>query len=224
MMLLSMLMMQQPNFTKPSINQAPKPPMIPNQPSDFSGDIADLGSLSGPWAQPSLCLSEYPDNQPAVPFGSANANQNMSLLVEEGFKQVRGQLSEGRYLVLEISGFALTNVHGKIVDLSPATAAHEDIRQRWIIHAADDAPIPTSFYIQSALDKTYLAAQPLGSLVKDIKDAQAFTFEYKPNGATYTVQLSGEGNKWVSFLEGISSLAWKAAGAGNFKIFSVAYH
>ncbi|KAJ5218926.1 non-hemolytic phospholipase C precursor [Penicillium cinerascens] len=215
---------ENPNFANPSINQATKPPMLPNEPSDYSGDIAELGSLTGPWAQPSLCLSEYPDNQPAVPFGSANANQNMSLLVEEGFKQVRGQLSEGRYLVFEISGFALTNVRGKIVDLSPATAAHEDIRQRWVIHAADDAPIPTSFYIQSALDKTYLGADPLGSLVKNVKDAQAFTFEYQPNGATYTVQLSGQSNRWVSFLEVNSSLAWKDAGAGNFKIFSVAYH
>lgn len=217
-------MMRQPNFTKPYIYQVPKPPTLPIQPSDFSGNISTLGSNTGPWAQPSLCLSEYPANQPAVPFGSANANQNMSLLVEEGFKQVRGLLSEGRYLVFETSDRALTNVDGKIVDLSPATAAHEDIRQRWIIHAADDAAIPTSFYIQSALDKTYIAAHPSGRLTSNVKDAQAFTFKYTANGATYTMQPSDKGNSWLNLLEDLSSLIWEAADAAKFKVFSVAYH
>ncbi|RLM00063.1 hypothetical protein CFD26_103529 [Aspergillus turcosus] len=216
---------ENPDFTKPNIYQVPKPPTLPIQPSDFTGNVSTLGSDTGPWAEPALCLSEYPNNQPAIPFGTANANQNMSLLVEEGFKRVRGLLSEGRYLVFETSGLALTNVDGKVADLSAATAAHEDIRQRWIIHAVDsEAAIPTSFYIQSALDKTYIAANPLGWLTSDIKDAQAFAFEYSPNGATYTLQPIERGNRWLRLLEDLETLIWEAEEAAQFKVFSVSYH
>ncbi|KAF7122733.1 hypothetical protein CNMCM5793_000843 [Aspergillus hiratsukae] len=150
----------------------------------------------------------------------------MSLLVEEGFKRVRGLLSEGRYLVFETSGLALTNVDGKVADLSAATAAHEDIRQRWIIHAVDsEAAIPTSFYIQSALDKSYIAANPLGRLTSEIKDAQAFAFDYSPNGGTYTLQPIERGNRWVRLLEDLEkTLNWEAEEAAQFKVFSVSYH
>jgi phospholipase C len=175
-----------------------------------------------------MCLSEYSDPQAPVPWGPENAHQNLSLLVEEGFKQVRGQLSEGRFLVFESLKLALTNVDGKFVDVSPATAAHENIRQRWILHSVSDPLTTDTFYIQSALDKTYITS--LGSLTSDMKDAQAYTISYTPNGATYSLSRSetGKGKKGKSFLSfghghGLS-LAWEGAEAGKYKIFSVSYH
>lgn len=199
--------------------------MIPNNSSDYTGDVAVLGSLTGPWAQPALCLSDYPENQAPVPVGPENAHQNLSLLVEEGFKQVRGRLSEGRFLVFEAENLAVTNLGGK-VDVSPATAGHEDIRQRWILHAVGDPLTTETFYIQSALDKTYIARVPAqGSLTSDVMHAQAFTISYKADGATYSLSRSDKGNSFISFGKShVSRIAWEGPRAEMFKIFSVSYH
>ncbi|KAJ5612182.1 non-hemolytic phospholipase C precursor [Penicillium lagena] len=217
-----------PDYSKPYITPAEHPPTEPNNPSDYTGEIALLGSLTGPWAQPAMCLSEYSDPQAPVPWGPENSHQDLSLLVEEGFKQVRGQLSEGRFLVFESLKLALTNVDGKFVGVSPATAAHENIRQRWILHSVNDPLSMDTFYIQSALDMTYITS--LGSLTSDMKDAQAYTISYTPNGATYSLSRSetGKSEKGKSFLSfghghGLS-IAWEGAEAGKFKIFSVSYH
>jgi phospholipase C len=212
-------------MSKPYITPSTKPPMLPNSPSDYSGNISTLGSNTGPWAQPGICLSEYSDPQAPVPWGPENANQNLTLLVEEGFKPVRGRLSEGRYLTFEAANLALTNVDGKTVGVSAATANHEDIRQRWIVNAVGDLATTSTFTIQSALDKTYISGFPLGFLTSDVTKAQAFTFSYTPNGATYSVSLRERANSFVSLLENIeSAIAWDNKEAGQFKIYSVSYH
>lgn len=196
--------------------------MKPDTPSDYTGELALLGSLTGPYAEPALCLSDYPKNQAPVPVGPENANQDLSLLVEEGFKQLRGRLTEGRFVVFEAEKLALTNV-GRRVSVSRATAGHEDIHQRWILHAIGDPLTTETFYIQSAVDKTYIAA--LGSLTSDVKYAQAFTISYTPQGSTYRLSLSNKGHSFVNFLPGHASpLAWEGAESGMFKIFSVSYH
>lgn len=208
-------------MSKPCITSATKPPTKPNAPSDYSGNVTVLGSNTGPWAEPGLCLSEYADPQAPVPWGVENAYQNLTLLVEEGFKPVRGRLSEGRYLTFEAADMALTNVDGETVGLSAATANHEDIHQRWILHAIGDLATTNTFTIQSAVDKTYISGFPLGGLTYDVAKAQAFAFSYTPNGATYSVSLRERANSFVSLVEDI---AWDHKIAGEFKIYSVSYY
>ncbi|KAH8809442.1 putative non-hemolytic phospholipase C precursor [Xylogone sp. PMI_703] len=222
---------ENPDFSKPRIARAEQPPMLPNTSDVYSGDIADLGSLSGPWAQPALCLSEFSEHSVPIPFGPENANQDLSKLVEEGFKNVRGRLSEGRFVVFESDHLALTNVNRKLVDALPATAAHDNIHQRWVLHLVGDALTSDTFYIQSAADNTYIASSPLGSLTSDIKRAQAFTISYTPNGAVYTLSPSNHkggknSQKFVSFKGNgrHSSITWDSGREGKFKIFSVNYH
>jgi phospholipase C len=200
--------------------------MLPSGPSYYSGNLT-LGSLTGPYAQPSKCLSDHSTVNPPIPYGPDNVNQNMSLLVEEGFKQVRGQLTEGRYLTFEELGFALSNDNGDSVGVTPASQKHEDIRQRWIIHAVPNAS--DTFYIQSALDGKYISGLPIGSLTSSVNQAQSFTFQYSPSGATYSFKLSQESSGFVSvksqsrISSSKSSLQWDG-GLGSFKIFSVSYH
>jgi phospholipase C len=151
----------------------------------------------------------------------------MTLLVEEGFKQVRGQLTEGRYLTFEEFGFALSNNRGATVGISPASQKHDDISQRWVIHAVPNTS--NSFYIQSALDGKYISSSPIGSLTSSESKAQSFTFEYRPSGATYSFKLSQNNKGYVSvqsqghIASSKSSLQWDG-GLGSFKIFSVSYH
>jgi phospholipase C len=224
---------EQPDFSKPRIVQAPQPPMLPNTSDVFSGDIAHLGSLSGPWAQPALCLSEHSDHSVPIPFGPENANQDLSIVVEEGFKNVRGRLSEGRFVVFESDRLALTNINRKLVGVSSATATHNNINQRWILHLVGDTLTSDTFYIQSAVDKSYISSVPLGSLTPDIKHAQAFTISYMPNGATYTLSPNTNSEphglnpeKFVSFKGNgrDASISWDTGKEGNFKVYSVNYH
>jgi phospholipase C len=169
-------------------------------------------------------LAEYPDNQAPVPYGPENAHQDLSLLVEEGFRPVRGLLTEGRFLTFEDLGLALTNLNGKTVGVSLATASHSGIRQRWILHATGS---PNTFYIQSAVDKTYISTK-LGSLTPNVKDAQTLTISYTPDGATYSFSIGEKGSSFVSLSSGQSSSAasrvsWGIGDIGQFKVYSVSY-
>jgi len=112
-----------PDYSLPTVASAPAP-LSPAGPQPIDGLI---GALSGNYIGAATCEATYKDTQPPVPYGAANANQNMSLLTEEGFKQVRGDLTEGRYLTFEMNGFALANVNNQLT-FTKATAQHNDIR------------------------------------------------------------------------------------------------
>ncbi|PNY26830.1 Non-hemolytic phospholipase C [Tolypocladium capitatum] len=216
-----------PDYSIPPITQARTPEPLPNEPSRYTGNLT-LGSLTGPWVGPARCLSDYKAPNPPIPYGRANANQILSQLVEEGFKPVRGQLTEGRYLTFEIFGNALTNIDGCFVGISRSTERHEDIRQRWVIHAAGGSS--NDFFIQSAQDEKYIASLPsIGSLTSDIKGAQAFTISYNVQGSTYSLRLAQTSNSFVSvdsqtnMYSSQSPVRWEGA-LGLFNIFSVSYH
>jgi phospholipase C len=158
----------------------------------------------------------------------------MSRLVEQGFKQVRGQLTEGRYLTFEMLGFALTNLNGTFVGISRATKKHESPKQRWIIHTVGGPGAGSQFYIQSSVDKKYIAALPLvGRLTANIAKAQAFTITYKPHGAGYFLSIAEKPETFVNLLPNgrhrstevsvSASIDWEG-GLGGFAVYSVSYH
>ncbi|KAG5977891.1 hypothetical protein E4U55_006456 [Claviceps digitariae] len=222
-----------PDLSKPNITAAETPPVLPNDtPPHWSGNLT-LGSLTGPWIGPAKCLQDHKTNKPPVPYGAANTNQNMSLLVEEGFKRARGQLTEGRYLTFEMYGYGLTNVHGKKTGISPAGKRHDDLRQRWIIHTVDGPGSGNNkFYLQSALDKQYIStALSSGGLTSEIGKAQAFVITYNFETAEYSVAVAGKPNSTcVKFNAGgrrrvddMAPIDWQAD-SGGFKIYSVSYH
>ena len=155
-----------------------------------------------------------------------NAGQDLGQLVEDGFKRVRGLLTEGRFLTFETMGGALTNMGGCSVGLSPATKSHDDIRHRWIVHATGGI---NQFLLQSAKDKKYLAGPPhIGSLTRDVQKAQPITISYNPQGSTYSLSIGQKLNSFVSVKSQTSMfttrspLAWDG-GLGWFEIFSVSY-
>jgi phospholipase C len=107
------------------------------------------------------------------------------MYTEEGYKRVRGSLTEGRYLTFEANGYAVTNA-GKTVlpSATRATSDHDNIHQRWILHEADvDA---TTFYVSSAVDGKYLTV--LGLLTADASAAHTFTITNLGGSKGYTVK------------------------------------
>ena len=194
--------------------------------SDYTGNFT-LGSLSGDWVGPAKCLADYAEPNPPVPYGDDNMNQNLSMLVEEGFKTVRGRLTEGRYLTFEADGYALTNDGGQSVSVTPVTDKHDDIHQRWVIHAQEDDG--TLFTISSAVDGMYISTD-LGKLVNDSSKAQSVNLVYSAANLIYTASLGSSNTSMISIdanSKTVSNVSSAAAGAGNilgFEIFSVSYH
>lgn len=208
------------------------PASLPDDGSHWSGNLS-LGSLTGPWVGAAKCLQDHKSNKPPVPYGVKNANQNMSQLVEAGFKQVRGELTEGRHLTFEMFGLALSNIKGELTGISPATKAHDDPKQRWIIHTVGGPGAGNQFYIQSALDKKYIAGfRFMGQLTSNIKKAQAFTITYNPKGSKYSLTIASKPDTYVKLSpnakrrsDGLSvsaSINWEA-GFGGFSVYSVSY-
>ncbi|KAK4552522.1 hypothetical protein LTR86_010366 [Recurvomyces mirabilis] len=199
-----------PDYSLPNVAQAPTPLRDLSQPEPTDGLI---GALSGNYIGAAKCQSTYSNSQPPVPYGPDNANANMSALTEEGFKQVRGALTEGRYLNFEFGGWALSNVDN-FVSVTKATSQHNDIRQRWILHQQGDGN-SKMFTISSALNGQYIGSGL--TLVKQSSSAEQFTITYLGNGKGYTMAKSN-GQLLQQLLQTIASFT------GGLQIFSVTYH
>lgn len=100
---------------------------LPNMPN------ASFPSLDakGNWNGYAVCEAEHKTTRPPVPFGKQN--ESTALIAEEGFKLVRGQLTEGRFLVFESDGYAVSVANGKLV-ATQATPKHDKISQRFVAH------------------------------------------------------------------------------------------
>jgi phospholipase C len=83
----------QPDYSIPSLPEIPTPPTDANR----------------NWDAASICVAEYGHFGPPIPYGPENEALDPSALSENGFKDVRGYLTEGRYLVIEMNSYALTN-------------------------------------------------------------------------------------------------------------------
>lgn len=218
-----------PDYSLPSLTSVRTPE--PRNDTNWSGDLS-LGSLTGPWVGPAKCTNGYSHgNYPAVPYGKPNAEENMDALVEEGFKKVRGSITEGRYITIESNGLGLARTKKGTVIALPATMAHEDAKQRWILQTADGNRFGNNFYVQSASDKLYIAKN--GSLTAKQSDALVFIFEYKSAGSTYTLRANGAGSgKYISLSKSskrgvkcrdVGQVNW-SSDAGLFKVYGVNYH
>lgn len=220
-----------PDYSLPSITSVRTPEALNED--NWSGNLT-LGSLTGPWVGPSKCNGGYSHgNYPAVPYGTDNANAVMDNLVEEGYKEVRGAITEGRYVTIESQGLGLGRAKtGEIIGIAAADK-HEDSSQRWILTNSDGNRFGNSFLVQSASDKTYIGTN--GRLTKDKSQAQAFIFEYQASGATYTLRQAGAGNgQYLSFTKRTTkkrgnlkcrdtgTVNWRGAKT-SFKVFGVNY-
>ena len=144
-----------PDYSIPSIPDAPAPHK----------------NLLGEYDGAAHCEALYLVQRPPVPYTSQV--EDVSSLSEEGFKEIRGALTEGRYLVFEMEGVALTNSGSGNVTISPVTAKHESLEQRWVVHVEEVGS--NKFKITSAVDGQYLKSQ--GVLSSEVGGLYTVIFE-----------------------------------------------
>jgi len=147
----------------------------------------------------SLCEAKYNVTRPPVPYGQQN--EATALATETGFKQVRGQLTEGRYLVFEMNGYALARTPKKTLTATTATSAHDAKEQRWVVHQS--AQGSNEFKLASAVDG---------------KVAKTFVINDLGDGQGYSVQDNG---RYLS-IDHNGAVAMVGSEAG-FRVWSVSY-
>jgi phospholipase C len=111
-----------------------------------------------------------------------------------------------------MNGYALTNPSSNASDFTAtkATSTHNDIRQRWVIHATggtatDGGSGAGTFNVSSAFDGRFVKSHT--SLGKGVSGAETYTIADMGNGAGYSLvkengkYLSVDGNGTVDILE-----------------------
>ncbi|TVY91411.1 Phospholipase C [Lachnellula willkommii] len=165
-----------------------------------------------------------PPPKPPAPFGPENENSDPSKLSEQGFKPVRGYLTEGRYLVFEMNGYAVTaGPNATQITGTEATSDHRGKNQRWVVHASagtatDGGQGSGTFVLSSAADGRFLADHT--SLAKDRSGAETYTIADMGNGKGYS--LMKEDGKYLS-INTNGTIDIVSGGAEGFQVFSVTY-
>jgi phospholipase C len=166
----------------------------------------------GVWDGSSHCEAQYAVQRPPVPFGNQTAEN--SLISEKGFKQVRGYLTEGRFLTFESSGFALSNTGSKStqVNATKASPDHSAMSQRWVIHETEvDSRLYT---ISSAVDNRFIGAN---LAYTNASQAVVHNITYLGGGKGYSLQE--QGGKYIS--TGSNGKVSMSSSAQSFLIYSV---
>lgn len=186
---------------------------------------APATDASGAYIGAALCVAAHPDRRPPVPYGEQNITE--ALYFEDGFKEVVGYLTEGRHLVFEKAGFALTN-DGKASHLtvSRATPDHRSPKQRWVIHYSSGEESQL-FKVSSALDGKWVG--PHGRLLPATDSAGAVELKitFMGNGRGYSIgpaDFHPHGVLDIHPKSGHLSLNFDHDLLEGIKIFSVTYH
>ena len=178
----------------------------------------------GNWDSASVCQGIYgtPPPHPPAPYGPANENLDPASLVENGFKAVRGYLTEGRYLVFEMNGHALTNAGSSDIIGTEATGSHDRKSHRWVLHATGGTAISGgegsgTFTLASAVDGRWIASHT--SLSGSSSGAETYTITDLGNGKGYS--LMKENGKYLSIgPDGVINIYGTPIG---FQVYSVTY-
>jgi phospholipase C len=160
------------------------------------------------------CNAEYgSDVVPPIPYGTQTLEE--ALFYEDGFKGVRGALTEGRHLVFEALGYALTSGEAKLTG-TKATAAHETPSQRLVIHINELGG--NQFKISDDSGDKWLGES---ADWYDSEDDGCWCYiNYVGNGA-YNIQQV-DGGKYVN-LKGAGHISI-AHDPVNYSLYSVSYH
>lgn len=177
----------------------------------------------GDYVGSAQCQAKYPTQRPPVPYGE-QGDEESALWFEEGYKQVVGYLTEGRYLTFEKSGSALTNPgKGNNLSSSPASSSHNAKSQRWVIHYNSDEE-SQQFTISSALDGRWLGAN--GKLLPSTQASNAAEVKVTFLGASqgYSLQYVASG-AYIDAPHGgsLRMSHTRKAPADGFAVWSVSY-
>jgi len=167
---------------------------------------------TGLWDGYAVCEATYSVQRPPVPYG--NQSVSTSLVSEQGFKAVRGYLTEGRYLTFEMAGYALTSTQDHLV-ATKATAAHDTKAQRFVIHQSG-----SGFAITSVVNQTSVMGP--GAMRYGGYSSGSATFKIVDLGNGQGHSLQAQNGQYLT-IGGNGAVHYSQTPAG-FSVFSVTYN
>ncbi|KAJ5089266.1 hypothetical protein N7532_007950 [Penicillium argentinense] len=205
--LVNALDLDHPDYSLPHIPDTPDPQ------TDNNGNY--IGT--------SQCQSRHRQTRPPVPYGE-QSNVTEALYFEDGFKEVIGYLTEGRYLVFEKNRRALRSFPGHDhLTTSPSRPEVDRKEHRWILWYTEDEESEV-FNIQSALDGRWIGTR--GEMHSDKKYAARIRIIFLGNGLGYNLQYANNGQYIDMDVDGnlrLHSGQDMTYGRG-FHVWSVTYH
>ncbi|KAG8418876.1 hypothetical protein J3459_011932 [Metarhizium acridum] len=187
---------ENPDYSIPELPKAPEPHR--NRQGRFDGA--------------SHCMGLYPEPRPPVPYSGDGTTKDMASVVEHGFKPIRGKLTEGRHLVIEMGNYALASADKLIT--GKAGNKHDSKNQRWVVHAEELGG--TMFKMSSSESGKYVCADL--ALCSDKGKAFVFDIRFKPSHG-YRFKIK-DGKNLVASDKGELSLNSSSA---YWTIYSVNY-
>ncbi|KAA8915961.1 hypothetical protein TRICI_001878 [Trichomonascus ciferrii] len=161
----------------------------------------------GEYVGTSRCQKKYNERQPPIPYG--NQNESYSLWVEEGYKQVTGHLTEGRYLVFESNGSCITGLDGKL-SLGDCGRNYQSESARFVLHQQGDV-FSKIFKLESNGGR-YLKGKSFSQ-----NDGDPFDIQFSPSKG-YTIRSIDD--KYIS-VDG-NSISYEST-PYYFTVYSVSY-
>lgn len=171
--LVKMFNFANPDFSNPNIPMPPPP----------------LTNSKGQFIGAELCEAMFPETTPPIPYGQQTREN--SLFIENGFKSVRGSLTEGRFLVFQADNMVLSYDHSTrdlgLTSAPPSSkfaSSSDDIR--FVLHATSPPPA-TTFKLQftGAPTNTYIDKNLKGT--SSLNNAAIFNITDLGNGQGYTI-------------------------------------
>ena len=163
----------------------------------------------GSWNGYALCEAKYgSDPRPPVPYGKQT--EATALQTEQGFKQMRGNPTEGRYLTFEMNGYALTNDNHKLT-AAKASPSHNVKAQRFILHQSG-----SGFSVTSAVDA--YTVNDVDALKDPSSAAKTYAIIDLGNGQGYAIGSNGQ---YLTLSK--SGKLGVSKTPGGFNVFSVTY-
>ncbi|KZO90883.1 phosphoesterase-domain-containing protein [Calocera viscosa TUFC12733] len=177
------------------------------------GEQRFVDPLTGLLAGAEYCQAKWEGNVNAIiPYGLQTPEE--ALAVEAGFRPVRGAITEGRYLVLESSGFALS-ANGALGVASPLDKKETDATQRFVIHAPNPLDVDATVFSISNGDK-YINTQ-LG--LDSSANAAIWNVTFTASTMSYDIKDTKSG----MYLTLTSSKPVLGNDPAPFKIYSVTF-
>ncbi|CAN6674784.1 hypothetical protein TRVA0_065S00298 [Trichomonascus vanleenenianus] len=200
--LTNMFDFKKPDFSLPILSKVPSPRFDSKHVSQSTFD----------------CEKKFKNRRkPPIPYGKQT--EHRSLVAEKGFKKVRGQLTEGRYLVFEANNSTLSTTLSNGLSVLPACPMYSCISEQFIIEYADSSNIfSKEFFLKSAATGQYLGCNP-HKIAKTSKHKQPLSIDFLSTGR-YVVR-----NKDGYYLSTIADSTMVGFGSKptHFNIYSVSY-
>ncbi|WFD28763.1 phospholipase C [Malassezia nana] len=166
-----------------------------------------------------VCSFKFGDNvQPKVPYGKFNEEE--SLRVEQGYKPVRGDITEGRYLTFEVGQKALSHKGDKLSS-TQAQKNHDAPEQRFIVHWQGTQPKDQRFLISTASKNNRRYLTESLALDSNKNNAAEFSIVDLRNGKGHAI-INAKTQKQISMDEQ-GQVSVKGEADSGFQVYSVTF-